>query len=68
MEEYKIYEYTIQITTKSGMVDYLIMDLHEGQYPTDEMVLELFDLYKNDEAGKALKNEELESYSIIRKD
>lgn len=68
MEDFKTIEYTIQITTKSGMIDYLIMDLAENKELTDDAVLEFFDLYKNDEAGQALKNEELENYIIIRKD
>lgn len=68
MEEFKTIEYTTQIITKSGMVDYLIMDLAENKKLTDDVVLEFFDLYKNAEAGQALKNEELENYTIIRKE
>ena len=61
-------EYTVQIETKNKFLDALIICLPEDEELTDEIVLEQFDLYKNDEAGELLKDDELESYTIIRKD
>lgn len=61
-------EYTVQIETKNKFLDALIICLPEDEKLTDEIVLEQFDLYKNDEAGELLKDDELESYTIIRKD
>lgn len=61
-------EYTIQIMTKGGFLDALIITLPEDEELTNEIVEEQFDLYKNDESGKLLKDDELESYLIVRKD
>ena len=61
-------EYTIAIETKNGCLDYLIINLPENEELTDEIVLEQFDLYKNDEAGEHLKDDELTAWGLVRKD
>lgn len=61
-------EYTVGITTKGGFLDALIITLPEDEELTDEIIEEQFDLYKNDEAGELLKDDELDSWDIVRED
>ena len=60
-------EYTVMITTKNGYFDYLVINKPVGEDLSDDDVLIEFDLYKNDEAGEIFKNDEIISYTIIRK-
>lgn len=50
-------QYTWELVTDKGL-DYLVL-------LGDEDVEEMFDLYKNDEAGEHLKNAKLLSYKLI---
>ena len=61
-------QYTVEIETKNGYLDYLIISLPTKEKLTEEIIKEEFNLYKNDEAGEHLKNDKLVSYVLIRKD
>lgn len=61
-------EWTVEIETEGGWIDYLIIPLPKNEKLTDEIVQEWFELYSNDEAGENLKGDKLENYTVIRKD
>ena len=61
-------EYTVGIKTKNKFLDALIIVLPEHEELTEDTVLAQFESYKNDEAGELLKDDELASWEIIRKD